>query len=292
MKNNLLLKYLFFTTVCTFFIVFLIKSNHKGIKGKKILVTAPTNYNNRLSKLIDESDAEAIKMPSIKIILNYNNPSLDTFFHNLSKYKYICLPSRNAIKVFFTKAKLLNIDHSNLSRPIYSAIGKDVEYLKTFNIDKILECKQASPQGIINALKLEIDITNKRIAVLTPEVIGLNEPNVIPDLLKDLKNIGLQVNRINAYTTKINDDADFSKEINDIKSGKIDLIAFTSSAEIEALISIIGGKKELKDTKISCFGPYTSFNAKRLGLTPCFVSKDYSSFQGYIESMKSYFTKD
>lgn len=292
MKNKLHLKYLIFTALSTFLILFLITRNHKGIKGKKILVTAPINYNNRLSKLIEESEAEAIIMPSIKIILNYNNPSLDTIFNNLSQYKYICLPSRNAIRVFFTKAKRLNINHNTLSQPIYSAIGKDVEFLRTFNVEKILECKTASPQGIINTLKLKKDITNKKIAVLTPEVIGLSEPNVIPNLLKDLKDIGLRVKRINAYTTKINDDTDFSKEINDIKSGNIDLIAFTSSAEIEALLSIIGGRKELKNTKISCFGPYTSFHAKKWGLEPCFVSKDYSSFERYIESMNTYFIKD
>jgi len=57
------------------------------------------------------------------------------------------------------------------------------------------------------------------------------------------------------------------------------------------MIYIMGGTENLNKTKIACFGPYTGGNAKRLGLNPCFIAQNYSSFQGYIASMKEYFNK-
>lgn len=264
--------------------------NSNSIVDKKIIVTAPRNYNTRLSKLINDTGAKAIPMPVVDIHLLEDKSHIDSILNNIAKYKWIVLPSRNAIKAFFTRAKDINICNKKLNITTYCAIGKDIEYLKTFSVDSILYPQDPSPRGILESI-LEKNITNSNIAVFAPLVVGLPEPNVVPNFIKNLNDAGLKVKRINAYVTQLNISNSFKKEIEDINNGEIDLIAFTSTAEIEAMIHIVGGIDNLRKTRIACFGPYTAGNAKRLGLKPCFISKDYSSFKGYVDSMRNFFKK-
>lgn len=263
---------------------------NNSFTGKNIIVTAPQNYNHRLSKIINKAGAKAIPMPVINISLMDDKSEIDKVLKDIKSYKWIVLPSRNAIISFFSRAEEININNSELNKTTYCAIGKDIEYLKSFSVDSILTPCEPSPQGIVESLKSQSPI-NSNIAVFVPLVIGLPEPNVVPDFINNLKKIGLNVKRINAYVTSLNNIESYKKEITSIKKGEIDLIAFTSSAEIEAIIYMVGGVKHLSKTPIACFGPYTAGNAKRLGLKPCFVSKDYSSFEGYVNSMKEYFNK-
>ncbi len=282
-------KYIFIL-ICIIFLGILNTSCQRtnSIVGKKIVVTAPHNYNKRLSKLINETGAKAISMPVVDISLLEDKSEIDSVLKNISEYRWIVLPSRNAIRAFFTRAKEINIGKTVFNKTTYCAIGKDIEYLKTFNVDSILHPVEPSPWGIVESLKT-MNPVNSDIAVFAPLVIGLPEPNVVPDFINNLKNAGMNVKRVNAYITKLNNIDSYKKEIEAIKNKKVDLIAFTSSAEIEAMIFIMGGVENLSKTKIACFGPYTASNAKRLGLNPSFVAKDFSSFEGYIDSMIEYF---
>ena len=292
MKNKLLIGFLIFTVISSLIVLFTVSNRKQGIKNKRIVVTAPINYNKRLCSVIEKNKGIAISMPTISIYIKNDNPKLDSLLYNLSNYKYIALPSRNAIKAFYTRAKELRIPDKILQKPIYSAIGKDTEYLKELNLLNILSIDEPSPKGIATALSKTKNIKGKMIAVLAPEVVGLTEPDVIPSFIELLNNIGLKVTRINAYTTQINNKNKFIDIISDIKKGNIDLIAFTSSAEIEALLLFINGKEHIGNAKISCFGPYTSANAKKAGLIPCFTSTNYRSFNDYVKSMNDFFLKE
>lgn len=41
---------------------------------------------------------------------------------------------------------------------------------------------------------------------------------------------------------------------------------------------------------LDCFGPYTTANARKLGMNVCIVSRDYSSFGGFAEAIAEFFT--
>jgi len=268
----------------------------KSPKAYKILVTAPTIYNSRLSHLIDQTEGKirckAIELPMIETNLIENNTAIDSVLLHLNDYSWIALTSRNAIKAYFQRADELGLKRTDLKDQTYCAIGKDQDYLKSFGMDKVLTNKEPSPQGIVNTLK-GISHTAKRIAVLCPQVIGLTEPNVVPNFLDSLRSLKLQVTRINAYTTSIHHSEKTEKVMKELEDGSIDMIAFTSSAEVEGLLSIIHEKKSiLKNVNIACFGPYTRDNAIRLGLHPCLTSSNFSSFDHYVKAITNFFNKE
>lgn len=258
--------------------------------SKLILITAPEIYNNRLCKLIEDAGLTAISFPTIKTSIIQNNTALDSVLLNLNNYDWIALPSRTAIKAYTQRAKILNIPLETLNTTHYCAIGKDQEYLQNLGIYNIEKNTEPSPQGIVDAL-VQKDSRNKHMAVLSPMVIGLKEPDVIPNFIDSLHRAGIIVTRINAYKTEVCHPENETEIVSKISNGEIDLVAFTSAAEIEALLSLVEKPQDLKTINIACFGPYTSRAAEKWGLTTAFIAEDYSSFDGYTKAIVSYFDK-
>lgn len=80
-----------------------------------------------------------------------------------------------------------------------------------------------------------------------------------------------------------------------LKDGKIDAIAFSSTAEATALALSLGGAERLREatarTAVCCFGPVTAKNVREdLELEVKVVSKNFSSFAGYADALVEYFS--
>jgi uroporphyrinogen-III synthase len=71
----------------------------------------------------------------------------------------------------------------------------------------------------------------------------------------------------------------------------IDIIAFTSTAEIESFMRMFDSKSDYENTLIACFGPYTAANAASLGFHVSIVSQDYSSFAGFTVAMADFLSQ-
>jgi uroporphyrinogen-III synthase len=141
--------------------------------------------------------------------------------------------------------------------------------------------KEPSPAGVIAELAKIPDIAQKNILVPVPEVVGVPEPDVIPNFVAGLENLGMKVTRVPTYRTRCLDKDIYEVELNLIRQGKIDVIAFSSTAEVTSFLQMVDSKKDYEHCAIACFGPYTAANAKKLGLNVSIVAQDYSSFAGF-----------
>jgi uroporphyrinogen-III synthase len=117
----------------------------------------------------------------------------------------------------------------------------------------------------------------------------MEEPRVIPDLVGWLSGIGMEVHRVPAYTTSRNSEG-LSAEAQMLKDGVVDMVAFTSAAEIESLLLLLGEKRNvLQQAVVACYGPVTAGGATERGVHPTIVSKDFSALEGFIEAMEEYY---
>ena len=266
------------------------KESYKNpLKGKIILVTAPSNYSHRFANLIEEAGATTILFPTVETILNPNTKAIDSIWQHADKIDWLVLPSRKAMDAFFDK-KDSSVLHT-ISKLRFCAIGNDINYLKEkYNIIAALDPKESGPNGIVEELSKSQNIQNQNIVVVAPLVIGVKEPNVIPNFIKNLKGLKANVTKAEGYITHLSDSLNYLKEIELLKNGKIDIIAFTSTAEIEALIKLTS--LELVDEQIvACFGPYTGNNAIKFGLHPEYIGQKYSSFEDFVIGITEYLTK-
>ena len=129
-----------------------------------------------------------------------------------------------------------------------------------FKTDLVPE--EMSTRGIIEELTRR-GVNSGRVLVPCPEVTGVKEPYVVPEFIKNLEGIGMTVHRLEVYRTVAFKDSG-SIEKNMLVNGEIDIIIFTSSAEIFSMLDQLDEpQKVLNKSIIAYMGTFTAENRKR-----------------------------
>ncbi len=256
------------------------------LDGKKILVTAPAIYGQNLARLIRNNKGIALEYPAIKTYVPKDLSSLHSIFKNINDFEDIILPSRTAIDAFF-KACADTGQSGNLERINFYALGKDQVYLKNkYNLKVAAEPEETGPNGLVRYFKQLETQPKKPILVVAPKVIGVPEPNVIPDFIKALSALRLKTIKIQGYMTEAQN-LSTNKELSNLIAHKeIDIITFTSTAEIAVMLKYFGPDK-INQFKIACFGPYTGKNAEKMGLKTWYIGQKYSRFEDFVSGISA-----
>ncbi|MDY6936201.1 MAG: uroporphyrinogen-III synthase [Cyanobacteriota bacterium] len=258
--------------------------------GKRILITAPRNYASRLSQEIVEWGGLPILMPTIETCRLENSTALDRALQQLDRFDWITFTSRNGIDATIERLQQLGRSPSVLKTCRLCAIGRDAHRLEQLGISATIVPTEPSPQGIAIELSRIDDIASQNILVPVPEVVGIPEPDIVPKFIAALESFSTNVTRVAAYTTRKVLPQGSKIELDLLRRGCIDAIAFSSSAEIESFARTIDAPQDFAGSAIACFGPYTAASAKALGMDVAIVAKDYSSFAGFARSIAAFFT--
>jgi len=269
----------------------LISSTKLPLYRKRIIITSPRNYASRLSQQIINLGGFPILMPTIETCYLEDYSELDTAIKRLAEFDWIVFTSRNGIEAFGQRLKFLAIPSSALKNCQLSAIGKDSESLSALGLKVDLIPRESSPKGIINELSKISDIAQKSVLIPVPEVVGIPEPDVIPNFVAGLQKLGMQVTPIPTYITRCLDKDIYEVELELIRQGKIDAIAFSSTAEVEGFLQMLKSPRDYQHCILACFGPYTAANAQKLGINVSIIAQDYSSFAGFAEAIAAFFTR-
>ncbi|WP_416289657.1 uroporphyrinogen-III synthase [Nostoc sp. UHCC 0251] len=262
-------------------------SKELPLYGKRILVTAPRNYAYRLSEQIIKQGGLPVFMPTIETCYLSNYTKLDNALNQIGEFDWIIFTSRNGITAFFHRMNDLDIPVSVVQKCQLCALGKDAESLLSFCGKVDLIPTESSPGGIVAELAKLPEIHQKKVLIPAPEVFGLPEPDVVPNLITDLQQLGIEVTRVPTYITQGLNTSIYSVELDMIRQGWIDVIAFSSTAEVESFLTMVNSQNDYERCIIACFGPYTAANARKLGMNVSIVAKDYSSFEGFAEAMST-----
>jgi len=169
------------------------------------------------------------------------------------------------------------------------AIGQDAAYLRTLGIEVDIIPAEPSPTGIVAELGRVPGIETQTILVPKPLVEGVLEPNVMPNFVADLSQLGLTIIQVPAYLTRGLEADPYTVELSLIRQGVVDAIAFSSTAEISALLQMVDADTIQQNCVTACLGPYSAGNAEDLGISVDIVSKDFSAFTGFTEAIAQFF---
>ena len=265
----------------------------EALKNKKIVVTAPLIYGERLKNSLEKYGAEVTLMPIIETIVYDSIPGLSDLNHTVrpnaafqNKYDFIVLPSRNAIKAFDNEMHL----HYSGQIPFhgeYYVLGRDMQYLNALGYSTPNDVDDPSMMGILEFIGQHKDFSNKHLLLIAPKVTLKNEPNVVPDFVRQAESMGIHCHQLFGYTTQAVNNQHTQHILTRIEQGKYDMIAFSSAGELFALAECCNPSK--LQCAIACFGPYTASNASKAGIQVDMVSKKYHSFDDYAESIAEYF---
>ncbi|MBN4002080.1 MAG: uroporphyrinogen-III synthase [Nostoc sp. LPT] len=265
-------------------------SKELRLYSKRILVTAPRNYAYRLAEQIIKQGGLPVFMPTIETCYLSNYTKLDAALGRIEEFDWIVFTSRNGITAFFQRMNDLDIPVSVVQKCQLCALGEDAESLLSFSGKVDLIPTESSPAGIVAELAKLPQIHEKKVLIPAPEVVGLPEPDVVPNLITDLQQLGIEVTRVPTYITQGLDKSIYGIELNVMRQAIIDVIAFSSTAEVESFLTMVNSQSDYEHCVIACFGPYTTANAQKLGMTVSIVSRDYSSFEGFAEAIAAFFT--
>ncbi len=227
-------------------------------------------------------------MPAIATCHLENFTELYVALEHLDQYDWIAFTSRNGIEAFFERMRSLELSFSLIEHCQICAIGKDAEKLAEFGLKADLIPEESSPQGITAELAKIPDIAGQVVLVPVPEVEGVPEPDVVPNFVASLQQLGMIVHRVPTYLTRAIDKALYTVELALLKQGQIDAIAFSSTAEVSSFLQMVS-ETDYQNCAIACFGPYTAANTEKLGLPVQIVAADFSSFAGFAEAIAKFF---
>lgn len=94
--------------------------SEKPLKGKTILVTAPSNYAIRLAQRFENEGAKVVSIPAVETFINPNTKSIDRIFEQLEHIDWIILPSRKAIDAFFYVLLIIKNIHYQIQNFVLS----------------------------------------------------------------------------------------------------------------------------------------------------------------------------
>ncbi len=256
--------------------------------GRRVLFCTPRNYAQKLARLLVQHGARPFWMPTIVIEPLRDYSALDAAIRALSGYDWISFTSRNGIEAFFARLDALGLDDRVLANTKVSALGNDGEALEQMGIRVDLLPAAASTRGVIDELERRGE-TRGRILLPVPEVVGMEEPSVIPDFVRALEGLGMQPHRVPAYAThRVTEGLELELQL--LLDGAFDVVAFSSVGEIDGLLHLLGERRAaLRDQALACYGPVTADGARQRGLRVDIVAADYSVFEGYVAALEDYF---
>ena len=145
---------------------------------------------------------------------------------------------------------------------------KPAKVLRELGMKPDITAERPTTEGVIASLRA-LDLRGRRVGV---QLYG-TEPNVA--LLEFLGKSGAAAATVAPYVYA--DDADertVRDLIQQLRDGRVDAIAFTSSAQIERLIAVAsedGARSALAHTRVAAVGPVAAQTLRRHGIEPWLV---------------------
>lgn len=252
---------------------------NKPLWGKKIVVTRARSQASTLVDRITDLGGEAIEFPAIAIRPVENLNPLNKALKDIRHYNWLIFTSVNAVDIFFTALKTVDMDIRDLYGVKIAAIGtvtRDKITEKGLKVEVVPE--EFVAEGMIKALAGKVKAGEW---VLLPRARGARD--ILP---RAIKNWGAHVNEIIIYEAAPASDLR-GKTIEKIKSGQVDFITFTSSSTVSNFVNTIGWQnvgKISQQTKIACIGPVTADTAAQHGFKVDIIAKCYT-IDGLVEAL-------
>jgi uroporphyrinogen III methyltransferase/synthase len=247
--------------------------------GKNILITRDTVGNNDFAQKLLACGANPVRFDSIEIQDLTQQQKVHDVLNNLDRINWVLFTSANGVRITFNALRKIRKDARAFTGTSIACIGpKTSEVLACFGIKADFVPDVFTGAELAQQLAAFIDLKNKKILLLRSKIAG-------PELPDSLTKAGAQVEDVTVYTVKTSS-AETSQLIEQINSGAIDILTFTSPSTVQAFFERIDPQL-IKSTKfkIASIGPVTTKQIEIAGLTVHIEAKTHT-IDGLITAIK------
>jgi len=214
---------------------------------------------------------------------------LDKAILHLASYDLVTFASENGIRAFCQRIATMNIDRQTMRDKKFITYKPDVAILQEYGLDVWNTPEEQSPQSIVKGLK-ERGINHGDLLAVVPEVVGVEEPYGVNLYIKNLRDLGLSVDKVPGYQVVAAKQESVSLEMHRLLKGEIDAVIFTYSGEILAMKKLLGADwLKLNKTALAYKGPFTAENGKKAGFDVDVVPQSYT-LPGLLEALERFFS--
>lgn len=248
--------------------------------GRRILVTRPREQASELSELLERLGAEVLRIPAIRIDPPSHPEELVRTAAHAHQYDWILLTSVNGVEQF--AAALVEVTRGSdrpLSLPWLGAIGPATASALQQHFGRVdLVADIHTAEGLVEALERAGAIEGRRF--LLPQADGARDV-----LASSLRDRGARVDQVQAYRTVV-DSASKARMRQELESGLIDMVTFTSASAVRGLIELAGGR--LQGMAVATIGPVTAAAAREAGV-PVDVEADPHTVPGLVDAITRFY---
>jgi uroporphyrinogen III methyltransferase/synthase len=252
------------------------------LTGKKIVVTRPVGQEKSIIDLLHRSGATAYHCPMIQTSPCYDTEEMQNLFKSIQRFDWICFTSANGVKFaldFAEKENKLDFFHKI---PIACIGPATQEALSVRGIKSSLIPEKFQAEGMISAFQ-SLPIKGKSILLLRAK----GARKILSEALEANGAFALEFPIYDTFSDPIG----MEQLKNLLKTGSVDVIAFTSSSTVRSFKKLLLEEKiSVSEEKltIASIGPITSETLRDEGLWVN-VEAQTSTAKGLVESLEEFF---
>jgi uroporphyrinogen-III synthase len=249
------------------------------LRGVRVLVTRAPKDAAPLRERLERLGAEVVELPSIAIAPPEDDGPLAAVLADFDSYDWIVFTSRNAVEAVFGC-----LHGIRLGSPRIAAVGPSTQAaLEDRGLRVSCIPAEATASSLLTAL-VDQGISDKRVLLPTGDLAR-------PELRDGLRGAGAQVDEVIAYRTiqplEIRREA-----LDDLRRGRIDVIALTSPSALHNLAAMLGASVPcLQYVRLACIGPTTAAAVRELHLEPATVAAEHT-IDGLTAAIASLYAKE
>src|SRR5882672_8768227 len=240
--------------------------------GQRIVVTRSREQASQLSQLLQESGAEVLEIPTIKLEPPTHREALIDALLELNSYDWLVFTSPNGVTKFFEYFFKQFHDMRDLGGARIAAVGPaTANKLKELHLQVDLMPDEATAANIAEEFSGFESIENLKICLLRAEVANRE----LPDALEAL---GAIVDDIACYKT-VPETEDLTGAAAKLLESGAAWITFTSASTVEhfhARFDLPGLLQKFPEMKLASIGPETSKALGSLNLEPAVEARPHS----------------
>ncbi len=254
----------------------------RPLYGRRIVNTRARVQASRLTGPLRELGAEVLELPTIETVPAGKESALAAAIANIDDFHWILFTSANGVHAFIDLLCAVKGDIRAIGRARIAAIGPGTAAaIQGYRLWVDCIAGEATAEGLIGSLGA---YDWKNIPVLLPHAEMARDT-----LPRGLRALGADLTVVTAYTTTPPVNADRSI-LDDIVSGRYDLITFSASSTFENFAGMFGAEEFAgiaPTLKAASIGPVTTDALARAGVTPLVEASEHT-IPGLIECIREY----
>lgn len=250
------------------------------LQGKRVLITRPEGQAEGFAQKLKALGAEPVVLPAIELLPPEDWTPVDRALSALAEgsYDWVVFTSANGVRFALARLREVGLEMGIFGRTKLAAIGPaTAQALRREG----LEVAFMPQQFIAEAIAEGLDAQGQRVLLLRADIAR-------GELHELLRAQGAHVEEVAVYRTR---PARLALELLREVLQRVDVVTFTSSSTVHALMDALRDSRELLNgTIVACIGPITARAARRRGL-PVHIEAEEHTIDGLIRALIGFFEK-